>query len=371
MSIARLHLLLLPVFFSICAAAQKNTRKEKPVTSFAVIAYYTGDSSRIDNYAVDKLTHIIYSFCHLKGNRLSVDDARDTATIHKLVSLKKRHPGLKIILSLGGWGGCRYCSPVFATEEGRKEFAVSTLELMRYFGTDGIDLDWEYPAIEGYPEHAYADADKDNFTALVQTLRTALGRQYEIDFAAGGFDQYLQQSIDWKKVMPLIDKVNLMSYDLVNGYSTLTGHHTPLYSTPQQKQSADNAIRYFDSIGAPLQKIIIGAAFYARTWSHVENKANGLYQSGKFFQFLPYNRFAGTLTTDSGFVFFRDKLAAAPYAYNAAKKIYATFDDPISIAAKTKYALDKGLGGIMFWELTLDNPRGGLLDAIDKVRKTR
>jgi len=371
MSIARLNLLLLLVFFFNCAAAQKNNKKEKTVSSFAVIAYYAGDSSRIDDYAVEKLTHIIYSFCHLKGNRLSVDNAGDTATIHKLVSLKKRYPGLKIILSLGGWGGCRFCSPVFATEEGRQEFATSTLQLMQYFDTDGIDLDWEYPAIEGYPEHAYIPADKDNFTALVQTLRNTLGRRYEIDFAAGGFDQYLQQSIDWKKVMPLIDKVNLMSYDLVNGYSTLTGHHTPLYSTQRQKQSASNAIRYFDSIGAPLHKIIIGAAFYARTWSHVENNANGLYQSGKFYQFLPYNQFARTLTTDSGFVFFRDKLAAAPYAYNAGKKIYATFDDSVSIAAKTTYALDKGLGGIMFWELTLDKPRGGLLDAIDKARKTR
>jgi chitinase len=35
-----------------------------------------------------------------------------------------------------------------------------------------------------------------------------------------------------------------------------------------------------------------------------------------------------------------------------------------SIAAKTKYAKEKGLNGIMFWELTLDITSGGLLDKI-------
>ncbi|WP_425476409.1 hypothetical protein [Paraflavitalea speifideaquila] len=47
----------------------------------------------------------------------------------------------------------------------------------------------------------------------------------------------------------------------------------------------------------------------------------------------------------------------------------ATFDDSRSLALKTKYAIDKGLNGIMFWELTLDQPEDGLLDAIDKAKK--
>jgi chitinase len=50
----------------------------------AVIAYYSGNNKAIDNYQVKKLTHIIYSFCHLKGNRLHVDNANDTATIKSL-----------------------------------------------------------------------------------------------------------------------------------------------------------------------------------------------------------------------------------------------------------------------------------------------
>jgi chitinase len=242
-------------------------------------------------------------------------------------------------------------------------------EVNDYFKTDGIDLDWEYPAIEGHPGHAYQAADKPNFTALVKAIRNSLGDKHEISFAAGGFPKFLEQSIEWKEVMPLINKVNLMSYDLVNGYSTVTGHHTPLYSTGAQKESADDAIRYLISLGVPANKIVIGAAFYARTWENVDNVNNGLYQSGKFKSFIAYNQVDKRLTKEEGFVFYRDTIAKAPYAYNAAKKTFATFDDYLSVQNKAQYTIDHGLNGIMFWELTLDKQNDGLLDAIDIVKK--
>ncbi|HKO81339.1 MAG TPA: glycoside hydrolase family 18 protein [Chitinophagaceae bacterium] len=352
------------LFFSFIRNTETQYKHE-----FSVIAYYSGDSKTINNYDSKKLTHIIYSFCHLKGNRLNVDNAEDSATIAKLVSLKKDNPKLKVLLSLGGWGGCKLCSPVFATVAGRKEFAKSVKEINSFFKTDGIDLDWEYPAIEGYPGHAYEPADKPNFTALVKELRSSLGEKHEISFAAGGFPKFLEQSIDWKEVMPVVNYVNLMSYDLVNGYSTITGHHTPLYSTASQKESADNAISYLTSIGVPANKIIIGAAFYARTWENADSLNNGLYRSGKFKSFIPYRQFATRLSEGDGFVFYRDSTARAPYAYSAAKKTFATFDDPLSIRGKTQYVIDKGLKGIMFWELSLDKQSDGLLDAIDRVKK--
>ncbi|MBC7948874.1 MAG: glycoside hydrolase [Chitinophagaceae bacterium] len=363
-------IIVIIILLAACAPSTDDKPSQQNEQPFSVMAYYTGDSALIDSFPVEKLTHIIFSFCHLKGNRLSVDNARDTATIHKLVSLKKNQPSLKIILSLGGWGGCEFCSPVFASDSGRREFASSVREIMNYFDTDGIDLDWEYPAIEGYPGHAYTPGDRQNFTTLVRTLRDTVGSAIEINFAAGGFDSFLARSIEWDKVMPMLDKVNLMSYDLVNGYSKMTGHHTPLHITSQQKESADNAIRYLDSIGVPLSKVVIGAAFYAREWDNVPDTNNGLYQRGSFHNFIPYNQFDRWFAVDSGFAFFRDTIAMAPYAYSPMKKRFATFDDPQSISDKTIYALRKGLGGIMFWELTLDKRRAGLVDAIDAAIKS-
>lgn len=359
-----LFIISLLVFPVVIAAQSKGGE-------MAVIAYYSGNSKAIDNYQVKKLTHIIYSFCHLKGNRLNVDNANDSATIKKLVSLKGNHPKLKVLLSLGGWGGCEFCSPVFATEAGRDEFAKSVKEVNDYFQTDGIDLDWEYPAIEGYPGHKYQSSDRGNFTALVKSLRSILGDPHEISFAAGGFNDFLKKSIDWKEVMSVVNFVNLMSYDLVNGFSTSTGHHTPLYSTTQQMESTDNAIRYLTAVGVPPNKIVIGSAFYARTWERAPAINNGLYQPGKFKSFIPYRQFDQRLSADSGFVFYRDTIAKAPYAYNAAKRTFATFDDKLSIGNKTRYVKEKGLYGIMFWELTLDNYTDGLLDVIDQVKQER
>jgi chitinase len=353
------------LLFNVAVIAQSNGGE------MAVIAYYSGNSKAIDNYQVKKLTHIIFSFCHLKGNRLEVDNANDTATIKKLVSLKAAHPKLKVLLSLGGWGGCEFCSPVFATEAGRDEFARSVKEVNDYFQTDGIDLDWEYPAIEGYPGHKYQSSDRNNFTALVKSLRVVLGDRHEISFAAGGFNDFLRKSIDWKEVMSVVNYVNLMSYDLVNGFSTSTGHHTPLYSTSRQMESTDNAIRYLTTVGVPANKIVIGSAFYARTWERAPAMNNGLYQPGKFKSFIPYRQFGQRLSADSGFVFYQDSVAKAPYAYNAARRTFATFDDKLSIRTKTQYVKDKGLHGIMFWELTLDTYSDGLLDVIDQVKNER
>lgn len=346
-----------------CVAIHAQTKKP-----FSVIAYYSAGPETVDAIPANKLTHIIFSFCHLKGNRLAVDNTRDTLTIKKLVGLKKINKDLKIILSLGGWGGCAPCSDVFSKDAGRKEFAQSVLELNQYFGTDGIDLDWEYPTIEGHPGHAYGPADKVNFTSLVIDLRNKLGDKYEISFAAGGFQHFLDESVEWDKVMKLVDRVNLMTYDLINGYSTQTGHHTALYSRKEQKESTDNCVQDLIRKGIPSQKLVIGAAFYARVWENVPATNNGLYQSGKFKMGVDFNKFSTVFTKENGFEKYWDDVVKAPYFYSAAKKQFATGDDIQSIRIKTQYAIDHDLDGIMFWELSHDVASGGLVDAIYEVK---
>ncbi|MBK9486944.1 MAG: hypothetical protein IPO01_17705 [Chitinophagaceae bacterium] len=83
--------------------------------------------------------------------------------------------------------------------------------LFKKYGIDGLDLDWEYPAIEGFPGHKYDAADKNNFTELIKALRKELGNDFLLTFAAGGFLKYLNESVDWDAVMPLVDFVNLMT----------------------------------------------------------------------------------------------------------------------------------------------------------------
>ncbi|MEZ4825712.1 MAG: glycoside hydrolase family 18 protein [Bacteroidia bacterium] len=346
-----------------CQPDPGQTPKAEETTPL-VIAYYAGAPIDANAYEIGALDQIIHSFCHLQGNRLTIDSAEDTTGIRQLVELKKTHPRLKVLLSLGGWGGCETCSDVFATESGRAEFASSVKELSASFNTDGLDLDWEYPAIAGYPGHTFVPEDKHNFTLLVKALRDSLGPDFIISFAAGGFEKFLAESVEWDAVMPLVNNVNLMTYDLVSGASPVTGHHTPLYQTEKQINATDRAVRYLDSLGVPKSKMVIGAAFYARVWENVAPEENGRYQSGKFLRSVRYNQLDNFMAEHPGFELHWDSVAHAPYAYNSAEMLYATFDDPRSIAEKTEYVASQKLGGIMFWQLTGDKHPDGLVHTI-------
>ena len=304
--------------------AQKNQK--------AIIAYYAGSPEKLDSFDAKLMTHIIYCFGRLEGNRIKLRSYRDTLIIQKMVALRNKNPALKVLVSLGGWGGCQTCSDVFATNKGRKQFAQSVKEVNNYFDADGIDLDWEYPAIEGYPGHKYTPEDKDNFTALVYQLRKTLGGNQIISFAAGGFKKFLDESVNWKKIMKKVDFVNLMTYDLVSGFSTTTGHHTALYSDTGQSESTDNTVQYLIQKGIDPAKLIIGAAFYSRIWKNVSNQNNGLYQPGTFKSSVGFKNFPLQLSQDSGYVFYWDDVVKAPYAYNAAQKLFATFDDKRSMS---------------------------------------
>ncbi len=351
------------------AIATVNASSQDASGKMVVAAYYTGDGTNINSYSIGKLTHIIYSFLHLKGNKLAVDNENDSLAITRLVALKASYPDLKIILSLGGWGGCKSCSEVFNTASGRLEFAQSVLQLMKSYRTDGIDLDWEYPVLESLPGHQYIPEDKQNFTYLLQTLRETLGNGYQVTFAAGGFTDYLEKSVEWNKVMPLVDYVYMMNYDLVNGNSTTTGHLTSLYSTPGQRESTDRAVMFLDSTGVPMNKIVIGLAFYGRTFEKVDDINHGLYQKGKFSSFIPFKDIDEKLGKKSGFEQYWDNMAKAAYTYNKTTRTFATYENMQSVYYKTKYARDHKLAGVMFWELLGDKPTGGLLDMIYEAGK--
>src|SRR5437762_3537647 len=350
------NLLLIILVFAFFQVAGQN--------SYKVVAYYTGNGETIKKYPVEKLTHIICSFLKLQNDSLTFSNDGQRKTMQQLVALKKQFPHLKIMVSIGGWGGCARCSGLFASAEHRNNFAKSAVSLFKRYHIDGLDLDWEYPAIERYPGHAWDKADKNNFTELVKALRREMGSHFLLSFAAGGFMKYLEESIDWDEVMPLVNFVNLMTYDLVNGYATVTGHHTLLYDYKPEQESTRKCVDWLLSKNIPSDKLIIGAAFYARVWANVENNNNGLYQQGKFFKGVDYKDFATYFADSSGFNYFWDDKAAAPYQYSALKKLFATFDDKRSIAEKAKFVRNKKLGGIMFWELTGDLPKGGLVEAI-------
>ena len=140
-----------------------------------------------------------------------------------------------------------------------------------------------------------------SINVFYKNSRKSFRKKYEISFAAGGFDQYIDSAIEWKRVARKVDRVNIMSYDLVNGFSTISGHHTPLFSTLRQKQSIDNAVNRLITAGVPSKKIIIGAAFYARFFFVKDTANNGLYDSANFYHGVSYSNLSDSISAVNGF----------------------------------------------------------------------
>ena len=75
----------------------------KPV----IIAYVFPRNELIvpSEIAADKLTHINYAFADVKDGRIVEGFARDTENFKLLADLRRQHPHLRILISVGGWPG--------------------------------------------------------------------------------------------------------------------------------------------------------------------------------------------------------------------------------------------------------------------------
>jgi chitinase len=359
------------LLFVLAGFAAKSQSK----ANFQVIGYYAGNGQGIEKYPLHQLTQIIYSFAHLHGDTIGYSSVQKKQGLLTLTALKQRYPHLRILVSLGGWEGCKTCAAVFASSTSRQRFAQSVKRLLDETNADGLDMDWEYPVIPGPPGHQHGPEDKANFTALMQDLRQAIGTEKILSFAAGGFPTFLKESIDWTAVAPLVDYINLMTYDLVHGYSRTTGHHAPLYSSSKQAESVDSCVRYLLQAKVPARKLVVGLPFYGRIFEQVppgenaKDKIPGLFEPCVFKQYIGYNQY-DTLATAHGWQHYTDPVQQAAVAYHPGKQWFATIETPASIANKVKYAWQHQLGGVMFWELQNDKPANGLLSTISNTLQT-
>ncbi len=371
---------------------------QETAPAYQVVAYFSSWGIYDRQYFVtdipaDMVTTINYAFAFISddGEIMLGDEWADTQYLYpgdkedepllgnfkQLQLLKAAHPNLRTVISVGGWTGSAKFSDAALTDESRKKFAGSCVDFITKYGFDGVDIDWEYPTGGGDSANIERPEDAANFILMLKELRTQLdaqgtkdGKHYLLTIAAAaGKDGY--SKLDMKQIYPLLDWINVMTYDFSGSWSDVTGFNAPLYDStdnPPEGGSADSIIQGYEGAGVPAERLVMGVPFYGRGWTGVANTDNGLHQAYTGF---PDGSEDGGLDyralVDSYIPTYQrywNDVSQVPWLYDAASKTMISYDDPESLKMKVGYVKEKGLGGVMIWELASDDSDHSLLTAL-------
>ncbi|MFJ3087434.1 glycoside hydrolase family 18 protein [Streptomyces sp. NPDC086838] len=336
----------------------------------------------------------------------SVDGVADTddqalaGNFNQLRELKAAHPGLKVMISLGGWSWSTHFSDAARTAASRKALVASCIDLyikgnLPVDGTrggkgaaaglfDGIDIDWEWPGSAGDTDTVYRPEDKRNFTALVHEFRTQLDayaksaakgrhhgakpKHYDLSAFVPASPEKIDAGFDVPRIMRDFDFVNLQGYDFHVSGEAKTAQQSALYA--KNDYSVDRTVRDWLKRGAPARKLVMGMPFYGQGWTGVTGGGDGLGQPA-----------AGPApaTWAAGY---EDYKALKKLAESGAYKVHRntrdgsawlfdgttlwTYDDPQVLRTKAAYIRGHRLGGAMFWSLDGDTENGELITAVDR-----
>jgi len=353
-----------------------------PHDKYRIVGYIAGsngyDFSKVD---AKKLTHINYAFANIINGEVMFDTSKfnnieqNKNDLKALRHLRKINPDLRVLISVGGWGWSGNFSDAALNDSTRERFAGSAVRFISENDLDGIDLDWEYPNQIG-AGNKFRKEDVDNFTLMIKAIREKLdslttessaGREYLISVATGGDSAYIANT-KLGEVAEYVDFINIMSYDLHNGNTPQSGHHTNLYMSRFDSpygNATDRSVKMHLQAGVPAEKLNIGIPFYGRRWKHVKPVNYGLYQdSPAGGQGISYEAVKKALS-DPLFEKHWDSTASAPWLWNSRDSVFISYDDTTSIRIKMEYIRKNRLGGVMFWEYTEDTD-GKLLDAVYK-----
>ncbi|MCP4839419.1 MAG: hypothetical protein GY894_08690 [Planctomycetes bacterium] len=358
---------------------------------------------------LSKITHINYAFANI-GDDLRIAIGDPYAAIDKSYPgdtwdqpyrgcynqinnvLRAEYPHIKTLISVGGWTWSGKFSDAALTAGTRATFAESCVDFIRAYNFDGVDIDWEYPVCCGLSSNTYRPEDKQNYTLLLQELRSQLDaaaaeddREYLLTIAApAGYDKV--ENLEPSGIAEACDWINVMTYDFHGAWDlSMAGHHAAMYPNPDdpsdadiaQNYNVDAAIQNYIGQGVAPSELVLGVPFYGRAWGGVGNVDNGLFQSATTVPPGTWDDWSSGATGINDFTeiqsfmqsgdytLHRDGQSQVPWLYSPTQHggHFISFDDEVSMQAKTQYSVDQGLGGIMLWEITGDRSET-LLDVI-------
>lgn len=334
---------LLAILCSICFfyGCAKKHQQPMEATEKVVIAYVTSWSDVMPNPAL--VTHINYAFGHVNETFNGVR-VNNEERLRQIVSLKNQKPELKVLVSIGGWGSGRF-SEMAADEQNRLSFAQDCQRIVKEFGLDGIDIDWEYPTSSAANISSSPD-DTDNFTLLMRDIRQAIGKDKLLTMASVASARY----VNFRAILDDIDFVNIMSYDMANA----PRHHSTLYrASISGRLTCDDAVKAHIDSGVPAERLVMGMPFYGR---------GGKLLSNRDFRDINLN---GEYTEQW------NDTAKVPYLINKEGTMVLGYDNVRSLSIKCEYILEKGLLGGMYWEYSGDNDNADLARTVyEGIMKT-
>jgi chitinase len=355
---------------------------------------------KAEDIDTESISHLIIAFARIGGDfkisdwemRLNAGDKNDIPlpdivsspliSVDKWAEIEKiraKNPKLKIIGAVGGWGAEGF-SDMAETPVTIDIFTDSVAEYVQKHNLDGFDLDWEYPTaprgiIKTRP------SDRENFTALLKSVREKIGPDKEISYCTAAGKWFLD-AIELYETVRYANSIHIMTYDMAGTWDTETRHHTNLYTNPNdpesyKESSVSLSAGYYLNEGIPPEAITIGYAAYGREFRGVASSVNnGLYQ--KFTSKNPHIWQGGTIDFDTlekyyinknGYTRFWDEHSRAPYLYSQTERNFITYDDCESVREKAKFAKEKKLGGIMCWEYTNDMQAKLMKTVYDEINK--
>jgi chitinase len=350
-----------------------------------IAAYYDGGVP-VSQIPAGRLDDLIYAFGEPNdAGSCTAPTAPQRAIFVALRQLRKQHPQLQLIVSIGGWDAAPQYSDIALTAASRARFAASCIQaFLAEQGFDGIDLDWEFPVHGGM--NRSRPRDRADATALVREFRRqldALGRRnhrhYLLTVAtpAGTWQQggaySVSDSYDLAALARSVDWLNVMTYDMNTIFSPLSGFNAPLAAdprdrTPEPQRSRDNlasAVSDYESHGVPAGKIMLGMAFYGRGFTGVSAQNDGLYSKyAAVYPETPWKTIQSQFLTSPDWVRHWSSTGQVPWLYNASQHIFFSYDDPLSLGIKADFARRQHLRGVMIWVLGEDDPGNSLLNAL-------
>lgn len=245
-------LLAAGILYSCKANKSDATADQQAESPYEIVTYVWNDGDVMPDPTL--ITTINYAFAN-------VNDTRDGVKINNedrfkdIIALKEVNPDLKVLLCIGG--NCESGLSEMAADSLKSEsLALDCARIVKEYGIDGIDFDWEFPgAVGGTPD------DYDNFLKVLKAVRAALPEDKMLTLAAGG-DLAGMDVNNVAAFLDQLDYVNVMAYDL-GGQAPW--HHTALYRSPNTGwRSVEEVVEDYVAHGVPYEKMMLGLGFYGR-----------------------------------------------------------------------------------------------------------